>query len=167
MVNLLTGSVIYASFQNKFFIKDQGPWVHAWMQSRLVKWQDLINRHLSAAYLRTQSLLPSTKMQLTRCVSNGIILRLSGLPKNYSNCLGTSIGYMVNETSIDRFWVYLVFVVWHGSFDCCTTSENTSLLCADHFERFLATKFQASKRFGIEGCESLIPGLFALFEVLT
>lgn len=37
--------------------------------------------------------------------------------------------------------------------------------CADHFERFLARKFQASKRFGIEGCESLIPGLFALIEV--
>jgi 2-oxoglutarate dehydrogenase complex dehydrogenase (E1) component-like enzyme len=36
---------------------------------------------------------------------------------------------------------------------------------ADHFERFLSTKFQASKRFGIEGCESLIPGLFALIEV--
>ena len=36
---------------------------------------------------------------------------------------------------------------------------------ADHFERFLAKKFQASKRFGIEGCESLIPGLFALVEV--
>lgn len=38
------------------------------------------------------------------------------------------------------------------------------LLYADHFERFLSTKFQASKRFGIEGCESLIPGLFALIE---
>jgi 2-oxoglutarate dehydrogenase E1 component len=39
------------------------------------------------------------------------------------------------------------------------------LLYTDYFERFLAKKFQASKRFGIEGCESLIPGLFALIEV--
>jgi 2-oxoglutarate dehydrogenase E1 component len=39
------------------------------------------------------------------------------------------------------------------------------LLETDYFERFLAKKFQASKRFGIEGCESLIPGLFALIEV--
>jgi 2-oxoglutarate dehydrogenase E1 component len=38
------------------------------------------------------------------------------------------------------------------------------LLYTDYFERFLAKKFQASKRFGIEGCESLIPGLFALIE---
>lgn len=38
------------------------------------------------------------------------------------------------------------------------------LLHTDHFERFLSKKFPASKRFGIEGCESLIPALYTLLE---
>lgn len=32
------------------------------------------------------------------------------------------------------------------------------LAYADHFERFLAQKFNTAKRFGLEGAESLIPG---------
>ena len=38
-------------------------------------------------------------------------------------------------------------------------------LCwSDHFERFLATKFPSAKRFGLEGAESLIPGLKELID---
>ena len=32
---------------------------------------------------------------------------------------------------------------------------------AEVFERFLATKFPSSKRFGLEGCEALMPALHA------
>lgn len=32
------------------------------------------------------------------------------------------------------------------------------------FERFLAEKFPSSKRFGLEGIESVIPGLYMFFE---
>lgn len=38
------------------------------------------------------------------------------------------------------------------------------LLAAQGFEQFLSRKFAASKRFGLEGCEALLPGLLALVE---
>lgn len=38
------------------------------------------------------------------------------------------------------------------------------LLWSDHFEKFVATKFPSEKRFGLEGCESLIPGMKALVD---
>jgi 2-oxoglutarate dehydrogenase E1 component len=38
------------------------------------------------------------------------------------------------------------------------------LLFADHFERFLANKFNTAKRFGLEGGESCIAGLKSLID---
>ncbi|TIB73487.1 hypothetical protein E3Q18_03186 [Wallemia mellicola] len=38
------------------------------------------------------------------------------------------------------------------------------LVWSDSFERFIATKFPNEKRFGLEGCESLIPGMKALID---
>jgi len=38
------------------------------------------------------------------------------------------------------------------------------LVYADGLERFLESKFSTAKRFGLEGCESLIPGLKALID---
>eukprot|EP00007_Cunea_sp_BSH-02190019_P004529 CAMPEP_0174240378 /NCGR_PEP_ID=MMETSP0417-20130205/18547_1 /TAXON_ID=242541 /ORGANISM="Mayorella sp, Strain BSH-02190019" /LENGTH=1037 /DNA_ID=CAMNT_0015319461 /DNA_START=54 /DNA_END=3163 /DNA_ORIENTATION=- len=38
------------------------------------------------------------------------------------------------------------------------------LAWADMFERFLAVKWAGAKRFGLEGCESLIPGMKALID---
>lgn len=38
------------------------------------------------------------------------------------------------------------------------------LMWADLFEKFVATKWPGEKRFGLEGCESLIPGLKALID---
>ena len=35
------------------------------------------------------------------------------------------------------------------------------------FESFLANKFAAAKRFGLEGCETLIPGMKALIDRST
>jgi len=35
------------------------------------------------------------------------------------------------------------------------------------FEDFLSTKFQAAKRFGLEGCETLIPGMKAMIDRLS
>jgi hypothetical protein len=61
------------------------------MPLSIVKWQALISRHLIVAYdLRTQSLPLSIKIQMKRCVPNEIIRRLSGLPENYSICIGLS-----------------------------------------------------------------------------
>ncbi|KAK9823055.1 hypothetical protein WJX81_005034 [Elliptochloris bilobata] len=39
-----------------------------------------------------------------------------------------------------------------------------ALLRTDMFERFLADRFPHSKRFGVEGCEALLPGLLAMAE---
>lgn len=36
------------------------------------------------------------------------------------------------------------------------------LMWSDSFERFVSTKYPSEKRFGLEGCESLIPGMKAL-----
>jgi len=38
------------------------------------------------------------------------------------------------------------------------------LTFADAFERFLATKFGTAKRFGLEGCETMIPGMKAMID---
>lgn len=36
------------------------------------------------------------------------------------------------------------------------------LVWSDSFERFIASKYVSEKRFGLEGCEALIPGMKAL-----
>ena len=59
---------------SRIISKNEGPSVHPWIPS-IVRWQALIDRHLIVALLQTQSLLPSTKNQLKRCVSDGIIHR--------------------------------------------------------------------------------------------
>lgn len=38
------------------------------------------------------------------------------------------------------------------------------LIWSDSFERFIASKFPNEKRFGLEGCEALIPGMKALID---
>jgi 2-oxoglutarate dehydrogenase E1 component len=39
------------------------------------------------------------------------------------------------------------------------------LMRADHLESFLGSKFPAVKRFGVEGGEALLPGLYAMIFV--
>lgn len=38
---------------------------------------------------------------------------------------------------------------------------------SDSFERFVAAKFPSEKRFGLEGCESLIPGMKGMIDNLV
>ncbi len=38
------------------------------------------------------------------------------------------------------------------------------LAWSDLFETFLATKYTAAKRFGLEGCETLIPGMKVIID---
>lgn len=38
---------------------------------------------------------------------------------------------------------------------------------ADQFGRFIGNKFNTYKRFGLEGCESFIPGLKVAFDSLV
>lgn len=41
------------------------------------------------------------------------------------------------------------------------------LIWADEFQKYLANKFNTSKRFGVEGCESFIAGLKVSFDTLV
>jgi 2-oxoglutarate dehydrogenase E1 component len=41
------------------------------------------------------------------------------------------------------------------------------LLWADEFSNFIANKFNTMKRFGLEGCESFIPGMKACLDTLV
>lgn len=41
------------------------------------------------------------------------------------------------------------------------------LMWADQFGQFIGNKFNTSKRFGLEGCESFIPGLKVAFDTLV
>jgi 2-oxoglutarate dehydrogenase E1 component len=36
---------------------------------------------------------------------------------------------------------------------------------SDHFEQFVSKKYPSEKRFGLEGCETLIPGMKALIDL--
>ena len=38
---------------------------------------------------------------------------------------------------------------------------------ADEFSNFLATKFNTAKRFGLEGCDSFIPGMKSCIDALA
>lgn len=40
------------------------------------------------------------------------------------------------------------------------------LMWATDFENFLSQKWTAAKRFGLEGCETLIPGMFRFIDFL-
>ena len=40
------------------------------------------------------------------------------------------------------------------------------LMWATNFENFLSQKWTAAKRFGLEGCETLIPGLYIFIDFL-
>jgi 2-oxoglutarate dehydrogenase E1 component len=40
-----------------------------------------------------------------------------------------------------------------------------TMQAAESLERFLAESFPSHKRFGIEGCDALVPGLHAIMQV--
>ena len=95
----------YSRFKNKF------PRIK-------VKWQAFISWRLIVAYLLwTQSLLPTTKIQMTRCTPNEIILSVSGLPKNYYNCV--RFQNRLRKNVMKRSTWYLALMQqgdgwWHG-----------------------------------------------------
>lgn len=41
------------------------------------------------------------------------------------------------------------------------------LVWSDSFERFVSTKYPSEKRFGLEGGESLIPGMKAMVRIVS
>jgi 2-oxoglutarate dehydrogenase E1 component len=81
------------------------------------------------------------------------------LKQVYSHHIGTEFSHL--ETKEQKNWICEKLETLER-FKFSNEKKKVILdrLCyADTFERFLAMKFPAAKRFGLEGCESLIPGL--------
>jgi 2-oxoglutarate dehydrogenase E1 component len=98
---------------------------------------------------------------------NGIIKALQG---TYAANVGVETSHVENE--IQKSWL-LNQVEAHMSPEQSTWTRVDPLqqkrnlyrlIRTDHAAKFLSKKFPSAKVFGIEGCESLIPGLWAILE---
>ncbi len=115
--------------------------------------EDLITPlHLHALYNTMGSIPTKTTHPLTNLIQ--------ALLSVYCRTLAVEAGHM--SCAQQRAWV--ADAVEAGQ---ATTREQRrhtlrALVHADILERFLAARFPSSKRFGVEGCEVLIPGLLGL-----
>ncbi|KAJ3123161.1 Squalene epoxidase, partial [Nowakowskiella sp. JEL0407] len=87
---------------------------------------------------------------------------LDKLQKTYCGSIGIEYGHIPDRIQCD--WI-------REKFEVPTRYQYTKeqkhmildrLLWSDLFEKFVATKYPTEKRFGVEGCEALIPGMKAL-----
>ncbi|KAJ3105740.1 2-oxoglutarate dehydrogenase E1 component, partial [Physocladia obscura] len=89
---------------------------------------------------------------------------ISRLQKTYASTIGIEYGHINDRAACD--WLREKFEV---PVRYAYTKEQKfvildRLIWSDTFERFVATKYPSEKRFGLEGCESLIPGMKALID---
>lgn len=87
------------------------------------------------------------------------------LKKVYATHIG--VEFMHIQDAEQKKWIQLYVEnnsVSSSITNDCRKNILRSLACADLFEGFLKTKFPGAKRFGLEGGESLIPGLNSLLE---
>ncbi|KAJ3297238.1 2-oxoglutarate dehydrogenase E1 component [Rhizoclosmatium sp. JEL0117] len=86
------------------------------------------------------------------------------LKKTYASSIGIEYGHINDRAACD--WLRQKFEVPIRY--AYTKDEKLvildRLIWSDSFERFVATKYPSEKRFGLEGCESLIPGMKALVD---
>lgn len=82
---------ILASWMKYQESRSLSTWINAIEHSQ-VALSSNISRHLIVALSSDDCLLPPIKIQLWRCVLNGMIFRISGLPKIYSICTGPQVG---------------------------------------------------------------------------
>jgi 2-oxoglutarate dehydrogenase E1 component len=89
---------------------------------------------------------------------------LTNLKKTYCSSLGVEYMHMQSQDKCN--WVR--DQVEHPKWMRFTKQKKMHIyerLCfADHFEKFLANKFNTAKRFGLEGGESCIPGMKAMVD---
>ncbi|KAJ3403510.1 hypothetical protein HDU80_004076 [Chytriomyces hyalinus] len=89
---------------------------------------------------------------------------LGRLKKTYAGSIGIEYGHIDDRSACDWLRSKVEVPVRYAY----TKKEKTlildRLLWSDSFERFVATKYPSEKRFGLEGCESLIPGMKALVD---
>ncbi|KAJ3347699.1 2-oxoglutarate dehydrogenase E1 component [Entophlyctis luteolus] len=86
------------------------------------------------------------------------------LKKTYAGSIGIEYGHIDDRAACD--WLRQRFEVpvrYSYSKDEKLVILDR-LIWSDSFERFVATKYPSEKRFGLEGCESLIPGMKSLVD---
>lgn len=89
---------------------------------------------------------------------------LSNLQKTYCSSLGVEYMHMQSQEKCNWVRDQIEHPKWM-KFSKEKKMHIYERLCfADHFEKFLANKFNTAKRFGLEGGESCIPGLKAMID---
>ena len=91
------------------------------------------------------------------------------MKKVYCGNVGVEISHI--ENSIQREWLLQQFSNKYGPTDWSVSHSKeeklkvlTHLMECDHTAQFFNKKFPSAKVFGLEGCESLIPGLWSVLE---
>jgi 2-oxoglutarate dehydrogenase E1 component len=86
------------------------------------------------------------------------------LKKTYSGTIGIEYGHITDRGACD--WLREKFEV--PTKYAYSKEQKMSILdrlmWSDHFEHFVSIKYPSEKRFGLEGCEALIPGMKALID---
>lgn len=116
--------------------------------------------------LNLQGLKGSGLSGFTDTWTSGITLRevLDSLHKTYCSTVGVEFMHMASREKCNWIRSYVENPNWMN-FGLERKLEIYERLCyADRFERFLGNKYNTSKRFGLEGGESVIPGLQALID---
>lgn len=86
------------------------------------------------------------------------------LKKTYASTMGLEFVHCSSEI---RKWIYSTIepIAASPQYDAKKKKNTLKYLCrATLFEDFLSKKYIGQKRFGLEGCDVLIPGLFALIS---
>ncbi|EGF84102.1 hypothetical protein BATDEDRAFT_34093 [Batrachochytrium dendrobatidis JAM81] len=86
------------------------------------------------------------------------------LKQTYCSTVGIEYGHIPDRIACD--WLRKKFEV-PSKFNYTKEEKLTildRLMWSDSFERFVSTKYPSEKRFGLEGCESLIPGMKAMID---
>ena len=88
------------------------------------------------------------------------------LKKSYSGSVGVEFMHIRALEKLN--WVRTRFEKAHAPLTKERQTETLSRLAnAELFESFLATKFNTAKRFGMEGLESVVPGMLALVDAAS
>jgi 2-oxoglutarate dehydrogenase E1 component len=89
---------------------------------------------------------------------------MNNLKKTYCSSLGVEYMHMQNQEKCNWVRDQVENPKWMKFSQEKRKHIYERLAFADHFEKFLANKFNTAKRFGLEGGESCIPGLKAMID---
>lgn len=129
-----------------------------------IEYYGFTEEHLSKPFFLGQSILPNLK----RAEDGSLMLSeiISSLKEMYCSSIGFEYTHIPDRAQCD--WLRERIEVTSAGKSCLADKEKIRLLdrliWAESFERFVALKFPGEKRFGLEGAESLIPGLKALID---